>query len=252
MPCPISIQLYTLRREARADFTGVIARLGEIGYVGVEPAGLHGLPPSEFRRRVDDAGLVVSASHVPLPDEQNANAILDEQEAIGNRDLIVAFLPEERFTDAARVQRVAEELNQANERVRARGMRLGYHNHWWEFRTRLAGRTAHEHLFDRLDESVFAEVDTYWARVGGVDPAGAVSALGRRARMLHLKDGPAEDAKAPMTAVGDGALDMPAIAAASQAEWHVVELDHCAGDMWEAVERSHRYLIGAGLARGRA
>jgi sugar phosphate isomerase/epimerase len=88
--------------------------------------------------------------------------------------------------------------------------------------------------------------------VGGVDPAQAVARLGKRARMLHLKDGPGQDIKAPNTAAGEGALDMPAIAAASQAEWHVVELDHCAGDMFEAVERSHRYLVGAGLARGRA
>jgi sugar phosphate isomerase/epimerase len=251
MPCPISIQLYSLRREARHDFADVIRRLGEIGYVGVEPAGLHDLTPAEFRRQVEDAGMVMSAAHVALPTRETVDAILDEQEAIGNRDLVVAFLPEDRFADADAVQRVADDLNQANEWVSGRGMRLGYHNHWWEYQVRLGGRTAHEHLFDQLDDGVFAEVDTYWARVGGVDPVTAVERLGTRARMLHLKDGPGEDTEALNTAVGEGALDMPAISAASHAEWHVVELDRCAGDMFEAVEKSHRYLVGAGLASGR-
>jgi sugar phosphate isomerase/epimerase len=63
-----------------------------------------------------------------------------------------------------------------------------------------------------------------------------------RAPLLHLKDGPADDPKAPMTALGDGAMDLPAILAASHASWHIVELDRCAGDMWRAIEDSFHYL----------
>ena len=57
MAAPISIQLYTLRAEAKKGLPGVIERLGRIGYVGVEPAGLQGLSPAEFRRLTDAAGL---------------------------------------------------------------------------------------------------------------------------------------------------------------------------------------------------
>ena len=39
---PISIQLYTLREECAKDFFGVLRTLAEIGYAGVETAGLHG------------------------------------------------------------------------------------------------------------------------------------------------------------------------------------------------------------------
>ena len=84
---------------------------------------------------------------------------------------------------------------------------------------------------------MFAEVDVYWARVGGVDPADLVAALGDRARRIHVKDGPATDAAQPMVAVGEGALDIPAVlAAAKHSEWHVVELDECDTDLFEAVE----------------
>jgi sugar phosphate isomerase/epimerase len=249
---PISIQLYTLREEAQKDFPAVIARLGEIGYAGVETAGLGGLSAAEFKSCVDDAGLEVSAAHVAMITAENANEVFDEQETLGNRDVIVAFLPPEFFKDADSTQRVADKLNAACELARGRGFSLGYHNHWWEFGTRIGDQTAHAWLYERLDPAVFAEIDTYWARVGGSDPAKVVSGLGERARMLHLKDGPADDPESPMTAVGDGVLDVAAIASASRATWHVVELDRCASDMFEAVEKSHRFLTGAGLARGRA
>ena len=55
-----------------------------------------------------------------------------------------------------------------------------------------------------------------------------------------------------MIAVGDGVMDVPAIAKASRAKWHVVELDQCATDMFTAIEKSHRYLTSHGLAAGRA
>ena len=250
---PISIQLYTLREAAAQDFAAVIDRLGRIGYVGVEPAGFHDLSPREFRRRVEDAGMQVSGAHVPLPLGEQANELLDTQEELGNRDLVVAFYPPGRFEDAGSVQKTADELNRANETVRARGMTLGYHNHWWEFANQIDGESAHARLFALLDPTVFAEIDTYWAKVGGADPVAVIDALGARARMLHVKDGPADDEKAPMTAVGEGVMDVPAITGASaDVEWHVVELDRCASDMFEAVERSYAYLVGSGLSRGRA
>lgn len=252
MTAPISIQLYTLREEAKADLAGVIRRLGEIGYAGVEPAGFHDRTPAEFRALVDDAGLAISGAHVPVPLGDAANKILDGQEELGNRDLVVAFLPPDRFTDAGAVRKCADELNRANELVRARGMTLGYHNHYWEFESQIDGESAHALLFRLLDEHVFAEVDTYWAKVGGVDPVATVAALGARARFLHIKDGPADDPQADMTAVGQGAVDVPAIIAANDAvEWQVVELDRCATDMFTAVEESCRYLVTNGLARGR-
>jgi hypothetical protein len=50
-----------------------------------------------------------------------------------------------------------------------------------------------------------------------------------------------------MVALGDGAVDLEgAMHAASAADWMLVELDACAGDMRAAVQRSAEWL---GLAR---
>jgi sugar phosphate isomerase/epimerase len=252
MRAPIAVQLYSLREAAGRDFAAVIERVGRIGYAGVELAGLHGMAPAEARARIADAGMEIASAHVQLPRGDAAARVLDEQDALGNRTLVVAFVPPDRFKTEDGVRRVAAELNECAANARARGMSLGYHNHWWEFELAHGGRSAHEILMSELDSDVFAEVDTYWAAVGGRDPAKVVAELGPRARLLHLKDGPADGFKSPMTAVGEGVLDFAAIVAAgADVKWHVVELDACATDMFEAIEKSYRWLTGRALSRGR-
>jgi hypothetical protein len=54
-----------------------------------------------------------------------------------------------------------------------------------------------------------------------------------------------------MTAVGEGVMDIAGALQASEVpEWHIVELDRCATDMFEAVEKSHEWLVGKGLSHG--
>ena len=249
---PISVQLYTLRAEAAANFPSVLERLGEIGFVGVEPAGLHGMPPREFRRLVEAAGMTVSSSHIQAPIGESADEILDAQQEIGATDVVVAFMPPDRFADRDQIFVTADQLNRSHENVKARGMRLGYHNHYWEFSTKIDDQPAHALLFEQLDPEIFAEIDVYWAQVGGAEPVQVVSDLGSRARLLHMKDGPADGPKSPMTAAGGGAVDLAGIAAAAEhAAWHIVELDRCETDMFEAVEASYRYLVGVGISLGR-
>jgi sugar phosphate isomerase/epimerase len=129
---------------------------------------------------------------------------------------------------------------------------FGYHNHFWEL-TEVEGRSALLHLFDTADPSVFAEVDIYWAQVGGADPAALVAELADRVGLLHVKDGPAAEPRQSMTAVGDGAVDIAGVlAAAPSARWHIVELDRCDTNMADAVAKSCEYLVGNGLSQGRA
>ena len=40
MPMPVALQLYTVREALANDFAGVVQRVADIGYVGVETAGL--------------------------------------------------------------------------------------------------------------------------------------------------------------------------------------------------------------------
>jgi sugar phosphate isomerase/epimerase len=247
----IGVQLYTLRDMATRDPDGMLARLGTIGFVAVESAGLFGRRPEAVAAMLADSGLRLCSAHVGFRDDDTYEADLDAHQRAGATTFIIPALPPEGFVDLDAVRRTAETINQANQRVRTMGGELGYHNHHWEM-TPIDGRPALLHLVEHLDPTVLCEVDVYWARVGGVDPAHLVADLGDRVRMLHVKDGPADDPESAMVAVGEGALDMRPILAANPAvAWHIVELDRCDTDMFEAVERSYHYLVDGGLSQAR-
>lgn len=249
---PLALQLYSLR-DAPLDFPSVLERVARAGYIGVEYANLLGNEPRTVRGWTEDVGLVGVSAHRPLPIGDVANEILDGVAELGLDTLIVPWAPPERFADLASIRGLADDLLVAQQNAAARGITLGYHNHEFELAAIIDGRTGLEHLFDMVGPSVIAQVDTYWARVGGVDPAALISRLGPQVRLLHIKDGPADGKSAPNVALGSGAMDIPSIVAAgAHVTWDIVELDACATDMFEAIEASQRWMTSNVLARGRA
>jgi sugar phosphate isomerase/epimerase len=246
---PISVQLYTLREEAQKDFFGVLRTLADIGFKGVETAGLHGKSAAETAKVISDLGLVVSSAHTALPTPESIDEMEDTAKTLGSTYVISGFGPNE-FETADDVKRSADRLQAAAELAKSRGLIYGMHNHWWEFKT-IDGRLAYDIVMEAAP-SMFSELDVYWAAFGGSDPAAVVAKNKARLPFLHIKDGMLEK-DGPMLAVGTGKLDMPAIIGAadpSVLKWLVVELDRCATDMTEAVRGSYKYLVGNGLAAG--
>lgn len=249
MTAPIAVQLYTLRVEIKNDLHGVIHKLAEIGFAGVEPFG--GLDYQALAKLLKDHGLAATSAHLGLPIDANNRAALDAAEAYGIKRIVVPWQPEDRFATADSIKQVADDLNEAARFVSQYGYELGYHNHWFEVDI-VDGRPAYQIMLDHLDPSVFLEVDTYWVKVGGLDPAAVVKELGSRAPLLHIKDGPGVRGQA-MLAAGEGVMDFPAIieASAGNADYLIVELDACDTDMMTAVEKSFGYLTSKGLGHGR-
>lgn len=222
-----------------------------MGYVGVELAGLNNLTPEELKRTLGDTGLRLASAHLGLDPEDEFEPALDMYAELGAEMVVVPVLFPDDFASADALDRTAERLNSASAKAKERSLPLGYHNHFWELEPKIDDRPALVALFERLEPGVLAEVDIYWAKVGGVDPAELVSELGDRVALLHVKDGFVDPAT-PMVAVGEGKIDVPAVlAAAPNAKWHIVELDECATSMEDAVARSYDYLVGRGLSTGR-
>jgi sugar phosphate isomerase/epimerase len=249
---PVAVQLYSLREPAAVDFEAVLRSVAEMGYVGVELAGFNGLAPARVGEILSDTGMVVSSAHTAELDSDKLHQVLDDVQAVGCDKLVIAVIRPDGFTDMDAVRRSAEALNQAHEIASARGVALGYHNQWWEFERSIDGRTAWSHLFELVHPDVFAELDLYWAIVGQTNPVDALSELGARVRLLHVKDGPGDVPQSSMVAVGTGSVDIPGVLATGpMVEWHIVELDRCDTDMTTAVSESYSYLVQAGLSRGR-
>lgn len=237
----IALQLFSLRDAIAQDMEGTLRRVAAMGYAGVEPFGLTPETAVQTRRLCDELGLAVPSVHVRLPEGAARDVVLDTVAALAP-ERVVGGLGQAEFGALDKVVRVCERLNAANAVVTAQGLPFGVHNHWWEFEV-VDGVPPYRTMLERLDPRVFFELDVYWMQAAGVDPATVMPEFAGRARLLHVKDGPAEVGR-PMVALGEGVVDVPGIVRANAAhtEWLIVELDACETDMFEAVEKSLQYL----------
>ena len=238
---PLAVQLYSVREQAAVDRRAVLRRIAEIGYDAVEPYDPQ-VDPVGLAADLEEAGLSVCSVHAPLLDERRAS-VLAAAAVIGADTVIVPMAPAEWFADRGGLELAARTINEAAVEAADHGLRLGYHNHWWELEQQVDGRPALEVLAELLAPEVFLEVDIYWAATGGVDPSALLARLGERVRYLHVKDGPATK-EGPMTAVGAGSVPIVNALTTAPDAVRIVELDHCATDMVEALADSHAYLTG--------
>jgi sugar phosphate isomerase/epimerase len=243
---PIAVQLYTLRDLTKSDFAKMAAEVARIGYAGVELAGYGNLKTAaEVRRALDDVGLKVAGSHASIDAlESDLNRVLDDNDALHNRNIVCPFMPEARRKDAAAWRDVATTLNRIGGQCRARGIEFAYHNHSFEFvkftlrdaseATKLPKdsaqleKTGLDILFEHTDPAlVKAELDVYWVQHGGDDPIVWLKKLGPRCLLVHLKD-MSEGGEKKFAPVGEGILDFAQILKASRdagVKWGIVEQD---------------------------
>ncbi len=235
---PIAVQLYTLRDRLADDFEAVIEEVARLGYDGVEPFTMSGVSAREQAEAFSRHGLQVPSAHLPLPAGAQREATIEAARVLGIKTVVSGLGPE-GFQDHSATTRSIGLFNEAAEAAREAGFDFAIHNHWWEFEGQ---EPAWRRMLQELDSDIGFELDTYWVAAAGVDPVSVLQELGERVRLVHMKDGSARRGQM-MTALGQGTLDITAIAAAAKhAEWLIVELDECATDMLTAVAESLAFL----------
>jgi sugar phosphate isomerase/epimerase len=198
-PDQISIQLYTLRDQLAIDLEGTLQALGEIGYTRVEHAGFVGRTVTEFKAALDAAELWASSGHVPIPqpfDPAAWSASLADANTLGSRYIVhpffgIDFGTGEVVRTTAPWRAFAHDLNRAGRMARDAGLKLGYHNHNWEFfrLTDNPSRTAYDVLTDATDpDLVHLELDLFWAVRGARDPVDLIEQNKGRVLQYHVKD----------------------------------------------------------------
>lgn len=250
---PIGLQLYTLREMAKADWTGMLKAVADIGFVGVETAGLYDQKPADFKKVLDDLGLKVCAAHGGFPAPDQARQIAEAASILGCRHYVVSWLNPWHFESVSSIARVAAAMQAAADILRAAGVQLAHHNHEHEMVV-VDGEIALARMFEKAP-ALAAEVDAYWAtNFGQADAPVFIRRFAKRMPLLHIKDGVFDRSARVHVAVGAGRMDIPAVIAAADPnvlEWLIVELDNCKTDMLTVVRESYAYLTRQGLARGR-
>jgi sugar phosphate isomerase/epimerase len=238
----LSVQLYSVREAFAADPGATLQRLAEIGFQQVEPYGVvenldtlsEGLPAH---------GLTAPTAHARLIGEDQ-NVVFEAASSLGIAVVIDPFVKPELWQDAADIAATAASLNRAAKLASDHGVRIGYHNHWWELESRFDGRSAFELFADQLDPEVVLEVDTYWATAGGEDAAALLGRLGERVHAIHVKDGDLSTDATGQVPAGQGRVPVAEVVAAAPSALRVVEFDAYDGDVFDAIAASYAYLTG--------
>jgi sugar phosphate isomerase/epimerase len=249
MAAPVALQLYTVRTDMEKDVEGTLAQVAEMGYRGVELAGLHGRSAAQLRQTLDGLGLQVAGAHIPLNAlQEKTEQTLDDMETVGSKFVSLPWLPPEMRNSRESFERLGEQLNAVGATCKARGITLCYHNHDFEFQ-KFDGEYALDLLYAHTDPSLLqAELDTYWIQYAGLDPVAYVRQYADRAPLIHLKD-MTDDGSRFFAEVGTGTLPVDAIiAAATGAKWLIVEQDQSRRTPLESVRISIDNLKAKGYA----
>ncbi|MFC0112496.1 sugar phosphate isomerase/epimerase family protein [Kibdelosporangium aridum] len=264
----LSVQLFSVRDRLATDLSGTLADLAKQGFRFVEPFGLGspGLEPgqrvaiaTQVRGVLDGLGLGVSAVHAGLTAADDLAGSVEllarECREFGTDTVFVPhprLVPghdENSFADANRVTDLARVLTEAADRATDLGLRLGYHNHWFEWSDLGDGTTGYQRFWSAAGSALLAEVDMLWARVAGQDPGAVVAGLGDRVAAVHLKDGPSVPG-APQTPLGTGVLNVSDLqGAVKNIPWHVVEIDLTEGDPLDLLGRNAHTLVEQGISQ---
>ena len=131
-------------------------------------------------------------------------------------------------------------------RLKAAGIRFGYHNHAHEFaRVGPERRPLYNVLLEDAGPDLMLELDVYWAGHAGLNPVRVIECAPGRLPVVHLKDKEVVGNEPVMAPVGEGNLDWPALLAALRAagtEWYCVEQDVCRRDPFDCLRSSFEYL----------
>jgi len=251
MAIGIALQLYTLREPAAKDLAKTLKRVKETGFDYVQWSGMPNLPAEEIRAQLDHAGLKAIAGHSAIePFENDFHAALKHWKTIGVRDLAPGGMMADCLDPLEAWLRGAARLDAVGARLKVEGIRLSYHNHASELETFPADtRRKLDILYQAASpENLFAELDTAWLQVGGVDPAGYIRKYKNRCPVIHVKDlvaMPEKNGRVEFPPLGQGILDWPAIFSAAKesgVEWYIYEQDPCQGDPFDSVRISYQFL----------
>jgi len=203
----IGLQLYTVRAAMAKDLSGTLAAVAAAGITELEFAGYYNQSAQWWKDTMRAHSMTSPSTHVGLPKSDAEWAPhFATSTVMGQRWVIVPFVGTE-FRTADGYKRLADRLNSGGTMATAQGLRMGYHNHDFEFQPLDGGTNGLSILLANTDPSlVDFELDLYWAVKAGQDPLALIGAHPKRFVCCHVKDaGPAP--QRAMMDVGSGTID---------------------------------------------
>ena len=183
----IGLQLYSIRELITKDnLWDILGKVKEAGFNAVEFAGYYDIPAEEFKTKLDEIGLEPYSSHVPYEHMRDKlDDVVEYSKGIGLSWVICPFAQTDTLEQ---IEELAKVLIKTHKALEPHGIKVGYHNHAFEFQ-KIDGKFALDHLRELTEDyPIYFEIDCCWAQYGGVNPAEYLDVLGKRMGPVHFKD----------------------------------------------------------------
>ncbi len=191
---PVGIQVYGLRdllENTPENFENVMQQVKDLGYDGVELAGLYGLEPTFVRDTLAKIGLVPISAHVAFAEMmENLDKVIEDYSVIGVKYLVMPYMAEEyRPVNPEGFKSFIPLLNEVGEKIHAAGMTFLYHNHDFEFVKLPDGQYGYDVMYDSIPhDNLMPELDTCWCDVATGEAPEFIKKYTGRIPVVHLKD----------------------------------------------------------------
>jgi len=233
MKTRLACQLYSVHASIDRDAASAVRAAAKLGFEGLEFYGTALWDAAFVKSALQDTGLEIAGWHVPIDrlKGEELEKTLDFHSEIGNRAIVVPWLPVEMRDTADAWKRTAELFNSFYDKTSARGMTLGYHNHDFEFRPLdESGACGWDIFAKNTHPGIVLQLDNGNSMAGGADPVQTLRTHSGRGRTLHLK--PYSRASGYDCMVGQDDLPWKAFFEEAQrqgvTEWYIAEYESAA------------------------
>ena len=251
----IGLQLYSIRDSINNDVPAAIAKVADMGYTFVEPAGyrdgkFYGMDPEEFKALCEKNGMFVLSSHTShdLPDSANYaetmawwDQCIDAHVAAGAKYIVQPSMGRSAYESIENIGLWCAYFNEVGAKCNAKGIRFGYHNHANEFTTVFGDTILYDFMLQNTDPAkVMFQLDLYWCVEGGKNPVDYFNKYPGRFELWHIKD--VEEIGA------SGKMDFEAIWAGrdiSGMKYGIVEVERYNFDQFTSCAKSYEFLNNA-------
>lgn len=186
----IGLQLYSFRNQIPKDVPGALQKISAMGFRYIEGGGTYNLPKEEFKQLLNKNNLQLVSYGAGFEDlEKDPQAVAEKAAFFGAKYVMCSWVPHkgEVFT-IEDTKRAVAVFNTAGKIMKEKGMHLLYHAHGYEFQP-YEGGTYFDYMLQHMDPA-FAnfQMDVFWFKNSGQDPAAYLLKYPNRFLTLHLKD----------------------------------------------------------------
>lgn len=180
-------------RQMMANPEEGLMKLKELGIKHIEGAGARGMNRADYKKLLDKYGFDVVANGVQfdrLESPDSIKVIIENMKFYGAEYAVCYWIPHngDDFTFAD-MEKGVKVFNTAGKQFAEAGISLVYHPHGYEFRPYNGPGYMFDYMMEKTDPRyVNFEMDVFWIRNPGQNPAAIMRKYPGRFPLTHLKD----------------------------------------------------------------